>query len=373
MQQEEILSSYTEFFNSIKDFRKEKRVLYPLSEILFLILCAQLADFESLRDYELFFKVKQDFLRRFYPYKNGCPSISTIFRVLSVCNPKFFEGLIMEIANNKRSHGQVGKSVVAVDGKTHKGTPSLNGHLLHTVSLYSEADRLVFGQKTTETKGGEIAIAMTLFDMIPLSGQIITGDSAFCYQPVIESIIKNKADFIIQVKMNQPTLFAFIEQKFQTTTSESLTTDDRYSTKKVSVLIDFEKCQQQAKWLHVESLVKIESYNKKGKNTKVFYYISSLKESPATMARYIRSHWCIENDLHWFLDVVFKEDARVIWDRNFATNESIVRRLALSAIKKVQALAAAKLNKKHVAAKSLRKILMADEDLFQQAIYAAFN
>ncbi len=91
------------------------------------------------------------------------------------------------------------------------------------------------------------------------------------------------------------------------------------------------------------------------------------------MARYIRSHWCIENDLHWFLDVVFKEDARVIWDRNFATNESIVRRLALSAIKKVQALAAAKLNKKHVAAKSLRKILMADEDLFQQAIYAAFN
>jgi predicted transposase YbfD/YdcC len=115
------------------------------------------------------------------------------------------------------------------------------------------------------------------------------------------------------------------------------------------------------------------SYNKRKNTEESRYFISSLTTSAVKMAGYIKSHWGIENDLHWYLDVVFKEDARIIWNKNFAKNEGIVRRLALHSVKKIQSLAAIKLNLKHVAAKNLRKILMGDDELFERAINDAFN
>lgn len=373
MKNEEDLLTYVDFFASIKDFRDKKRTLYPLPEVLFLIFCAQLANFDSLRDYKLFFEIKKDFLRKFYPYKNGCPSINTILRILSICKPSFFEDLITEIANRQRNKTSVEKSIVAVDGKTHRGTPDPDGHLLHTVSLYSDADRLILGQTATETKGGEIAAALKLFEKIDISDQIITGDSAFCYHSIVCSVIKNKADYILQVKKNQPNLFSFIENKFNNNQSVVSETEDRYSKKKIHVMYDVNQYKELEKWQNIKSLVKIESRSKRTDRTENFYYVSSVTDAASKIATYIRAHWSIENDLHWFLDVVFKEDSRVILEKNFATNEGIVRRLALSGLKKIQALAVTKLNMKHVAIKSLRKLLMADDELFEEAIYAVFK
>lgn len=372
--EEESVIDYLQLLETIQDFRSSQNVEYPLSEVLFLILCAQLSDFGSLRDYELFFKAKQDFLRKFYPYKNGCPSISTMARVLWHVKPSHLEDLINQVATQKRQKilgESEEKGVLPLDGKVYKGVPRVNGQLLSTVSLYSQKDRLVIGQKTVEASGGELAVALELLETLDIKGQIITGDSAFCYQVATQCALKNKADFIFQVKGNQPTLKDFIEQRFKLFLGEPFITQDRLFTRKIYVLRDLESCEIPQKF-KAKSLIKIEVYNKKKKHNDTFYYISSLEESASQMANYIRSHWCIENDLHWFLDVVFKEDSRVIFNRNFALNEGVLRRMALAAIKKTQSFAAAKLNKKHVAAKSLRKLFMGDDELFQKAIYFCF-
>lgn len=329
-----------QYFAELSDPRVEGRREHLLEEILLMTIAAVLSGADSWNEIEDYGHAKQEWLASFLSLPSGIPSHDTFNRVFSLLDPAELEscflGWVSSIA--KLTAGEV----VAIDGKSLRGTRGGNKTLVHMVSAWANANNLVLGQQRVEEKSNEITAIPKLLKVLELSGTIVTIDAMGCQKSIAQQILDKQADYILAVKENQLHLLEDMRDSFKMLPPETVVTEldcghGRMETRRCSALGDLSLVEQAADWPALQSLVRIEAerYHKATGKTEreTRYYISSLRPEAARLNSAIRQHWGIENKLHWTLDVAFREDASRKRAGNAAQNFSRITRIALNLLK----------------------------------------
>lgn len=357
------LESLVSVFEGMVDFRIERHKKYGIGEILFATLSAVISGFTEWEEIEDFGEEKLEWLRNFYPYANGMPSHDTINRVISNMDTRHFENLFIEWATKDIVLGQ--GRVVNVDGKKVRGsankkeqqTSRANGgkSAIHLVEAWCAELQCCLGQYQTEDKSNEITAIPALIDLLDIKGCIVTIDAMGCQKAIAEQIVEKKADYVFGLKGNQSKVKEEVVGLFESAGTineeeqeaqkhlyeEAQKSDHGRIEKRVCRVLPASLLNQsiQQEWAAIGSIVEVTGY-RMNKSTQQFsmekrYYISSLKTDAESFNKIIRSHWSIENNLHWSLDVQFKEDQSRKRAKNAAANFGVILRFALNQLKKL--------------------------------------
>ena len=329
-------------FGSIEDPRSHINHLHNLVDILLIGIISVICGAETWKQMIEFANSKEEFLRKFLELPNGIPSEDTINRVFSSINSSQFETCFIDWVNSicNLSKGQV----IAIDGKTIRGAKSKGKKSpVHMVSAWANQNNLVLGQVRVNEKSNEITAIPELIDNLFIEGNIITIDAMGTQTDIADKIIESKADYILAVKENQPQLLEEIKDEFRfSRDSETDINVDighgRIETRVCSVISDFQFIKDNNKWNKLQQIIKIDSireFKNSGKQPEkaTRYYITSLVGTAVNHQKNIRSHWGVENKLHWTLDVAFSEDASRKRKNNAAQNYSILLKIALNLLR----------------------------------------
>lgn len=334
---------FTKFFLSLKDPRRTNKgnLQHSLSDMIFLVISAVISGAVDWTHIEIFGKNQINWLRKYAPFKNGIPSHDVLGSVFSsLDSAQFAECFINWISSiAKISKGEV----IAIDGKKIRGSYDSNEKksAIHMVSAFASENKLCLGQVETADKSNEITAIPKLLDLIVTNGSIITIDAMGCQKDIAEKIIDKKSDYILAVKENQKELLEQTEKmfsgNFNVQKDENVDVGHgRAEIRICHVVSDLKFFDVKDDWKGLKTIIKIESecYIKStGKvSNETRYYISSLKPDAKKINQAIRSHWSIENNLHWTLDVVFGEDASRKRKNNSAANFTILTKIAMALI-----------------------------------------
>jgi len=339
-------SCFIEYFSDIQDYRQEGKVHHLLTDILFISVAATLANADSWKQVEAFAIAREEWLRKFLTLPYGIPSHDTFERVNESIDPvqfsKCFAAWTQDIA--ERSSG----TIIAVDGKTCRGsfdnqTPK---KAIHIVNAWISSNSLILGQLKTSEKSNEITAIPELLDLLFVKDCIITIDAMGCQRDIAEKIIDKKADYVLAVKGNQPSLmqdivdwFDFAEQNdFKGFDCDNCKTIDkghgRIEKRKYYITEDIEWLAEKSDWKGLKSIGMAIRENFENNKTTIErrYYICSIKADAKVFAKAVRSHWGVEST-HWILDMVFKED-QSRERKNFGPeNKSLLNKIALNLLK----------------------------------------
>lgn len=327
------------FFKSLEEPRLDRCKLHSLEDIIFLTIAAVLSGADNFVEIEAFGNEKKEWLSKFLKLKNGIPSHDTIGRLFAAINSALFEQCFIAWMQSvvKLTAGQV----IAIDGKTLRGSssPTNNKKAIHMVSAFASANQVVLGQLACDEKSNEITAIPALLELIIVKGCIVTIDAMGCQTAIAKQIIKHGADYILAVKDNQKNLHKEIQDLFSLHRSEQFETTEkdhgRIETRKCSIVKNLKKMKTAKNWEQLKLIVRIESKREINGiiSEETRYYISSLDTTAQAMNANVRSHWCVENNLHWSLDVGFNEDANRTRTDNSAENLSVIRRVGLNLLK----------------------------------------
>jgi len=336
-----------ERLQTIPDPRRQgENLKHPLVDIIVLGFCGVLAgcdDFVEIADWG---NVNEGFFRSFLELPYGIPSHDTFTRVFALLQPATLQEVLLPWLLERR--GLPG-DWIHLDGKTLRQTRRRSQRLkaLHVVSAWAGQTGLTLGQVAVAAKSHEITVLPQLLEVLDLRAKIVTADAMGCQKAIAQTIVAGGGDYILAVKDNQPTLHAEIHAAFAQappprSAREYRTTETghgRHEHRAVRVLParGHLSAAQATAWLGVLSVVRVTRVvwcQAPGVgSTQVRYFLSSLRPNARRIASAIRGHWSIENGLHWVLDVVFREDARRIYDRTAAENVALLNRLALSLLR----------------------------------------
>ena len=333
--------AFLDFFTELEDPRLERHKLYPLNEILLTTLCAKICDAESWEDIQDFGEAKIEFLRKYLPYKNGVPSHDTFARVFSLLDPKQFKTCFVDWMRGLKFQLS---EVISIDGKTLRGSFDKGGNqkAIHMVSAFASNARLVLGQEKVSEKSNEITAIPKLLDALFIKGGIVTIDAMGCQKSIASKIREKKADYVLSLKGNHGDLHDDIKTYFDGARKEHLEEDKecdkghgRIEIRRCRVCRNIDWLMQKTEWKDLSCIVEMESERTQGgkETTEKRYYLSSLKTSAREIAKAIRSHWSIENSLHWVLDVTFNEDRSRIRKKNGPENMAIVKHTVLNLLR----------------------------------------
>jgi predicted transposase YbfD/YdcC len=336
-----------EQLQAIPDPRRQCRNLkHRLVDVLLIGFCGVLADCDDFVEIADWARHHEDFLRTFLELPNGTPAHDTLRRVFAAVQPAAVQGVLIPWLQQRQ--GLPG-DWVHIDGKALRGSRCTARGLgaLHLVSAWAGQQGLTLGQVAVDAKSNEITAIPLLLDLLDLRDKVVTIDAAGCQKDIAARVVAGGGDYVLAVKDNQPTLHAEVCQAFET----ALETDDprlrrhaaedtghgRHERRVVWVLPAGRHLPSRAAWVGLCSLVlvlRVVTCQASGaQTTEVHHYISSLRPSARRLAGAIRGHWGIENGLHWVLDVVFREDARRLYDRTAAENVGLLNRLATSLLR----------------------------------------
>lgn len=343
--------SVLEYLATIPDPRKERTRLHSLTDILVLSLCAVICGADGFVAIEEFGILKEEWLKTFLELPNGIPSHDTIGRVFALLNPKALEAVFRAWMKTvaELTHGEV----VAIDGKTLRRSfrKAGSGAFVHMVSAWATGNRVVLGQVKTEEKSNEITAIPELLGLLYLKGCIVTIDAMGCQKDIAAKIIDEGADYCLAVKDNQPTLRNDLVQAFSAadTNPAVLATMNYAETHdKGHGRVEVRRCwttsaagliSQPEQWKDLRSIALIQVDRTVGDKTSTEqrFFISSCSEFSAVKAlATVRAHWGIENQLHWVLDVAFREDDCRVRAGNAAENFAVLRHVALNLLKAVK-------------------------------------
>lgn len=328
-------------FENMKEPRRVSKgnFKHPLMEIFFLVVSAVVSGSDDWHSVVLFGKYKLDWLKKFFPYVNGIPSHDTIERLFSALCPQSFGTCFIDWASGQFQ--TIADEVIAIDGKRMRGSGTKLHPAIHMVSAFASKQRLTLGQLAVEEKSNEITAIPALLDLIDLKNGTVTIDAMGCQTAIAEKIISKDADYILAVKDNQMELNQQVRKMFEMNkgTEISETFDfghGRIETRNAEVITDLTFLDTKEKWAGLKSIIKIYTHRihkLSGKEeTETRYYISSSNMAVSKFNSAIRGHWAIENNLHWCLDVVFKEDSSKRRKGNSAVNFNLVAKIALKLI-----------------------------------------
>jgi predicted transposase YbfD/YdcC len=343
--------SLLEHFSSIKDNRQACKVMYPLGEVLLLVVCATMAACDDYDDIALWGNKHLDFLRRLQPYYFGIPCADWLRVVMNRISPDLFAACFLAFVA-ERLPDAVGQ--IAIDGKTSRRSHDRGRGqaALHLVSAYATTHTLVLGQRAVADKSNEITAIPLLLEELAvsgaLSGSLVSIDAMGCQSDIAETIVDLGGDYLLATKDNQKTAHAEIQLYFDAAPAdeiEALTEVEkghgRIETRRhlVSQRVDWisgrRRYPDEPRFKGLSTIAMIETRIETGAEVRVERrcYISSRVLTAKAFAEAARSHWGIENGLHWVLDVQFKEDQSRLRRGHGATNMAIVRHLALNLIR----------------------------------------
>jgi predicted transposase YbfD/YdcC len=300
-------TNFLDQFEVIEDPRTEKNLLYTISEILLVTFLAVICGAEGWKDVENYGKSKINYLRKYLEYQNGTPSDDTIRRFFRRINVENFKAIfykwIKSIANI------VDAKVIAIDGKSNRRSYDEDGNMLHVVSAFATAARVVLGQEKVADKSNEITAIPKLLELLDVKGHIITIDAMGCQYSIADKIVSKEGDYIFSLKGNQGNLHKGIKIYFDSQSSTkniSLCIDHgkghgRIETRECFVCTDVQWLQEKyPQWKTINSFIKINSTrefkNSKNNTQETRYYISSLKDTtPESVLKFVREHWGIES------------------------------------------------------------------------------
>lgn len=348
--------SLIDHFAALEDPRQSWKVLYPLPEVLLLVLSGTLAGAEDFVEVRRWGAVNQDFLRRFLPYAGGIPSHDTLNDVINAIDADLFAQCFGAWVEGLREAAPdaVGPEVVAIDGKTSRRTHDRGKERgpLHLVSAWASSQRLVLGQQACEAKSNEITAIPLLVERLALTGALVTTDAMGCQTKIAQAILDRGGDYLLAVKDNQPSLHGEVQRLFDdpgtTLHSECETVDGEHGRiearrHRISHDVDWlatdRRFPGEPRFPGLRAIARVEAEVERGGGDGAVtsrerrYYLSSLPLDARLFARAVRCHWHIENRLHWVLDVVFHEDLSRLRSGSGPQNMATVRHMALNLLR----------------------------------------
>ena len=328
--------------------RQSENLKHPLVDIIILGFCGVLAGCEDFVEIAEWAKVHEEFFRSFLELPHGIPAHDTFNRVFAMLKPVTLQEVLLPWLRERR--GFPGEWI-HLDGKALRRTRCEAKRLkaLQVVSAWAGQAGITLGQVAVDAKSNEITAMPQLLELLDLQDKIVTTDAMGCQKEIAQTIVEGGGDYILAVKDNQPTLHAEMQAAFATAatpparSSRLDATEDhghgREEQRTVQVLParGHLSSAQLAAWLGVRTIVMVTRVvwcEATGmESIEVRYFLSSLPPNARCIGAAIRGHWSIENGLHWVLDVVFREDARRVYDRTAAENVAFLNRLALSLLR----------------------------------------
>lgn len=346
----DITTKFQEYFTQIKDPRVERTRWHSLTDIITIAILAVIAGAQGWEDIEEYGLNKQEWLETFLELPFGVPSPDTFRRVVEKINPKEFEKCFRCWVQSLVE--KLGVEVVAIDGKTHRGSYDRESQLkaLHTVSAWSREHRFVLGQTKVSDKSNEITAIPALLEMLDISGCIVTIDAMGTQKTIAEKIIAADCDYVLSLKDNHPTLHQQVKNWFETAQSFGFKGVDVSRSQRIEKghhrienrqvytvpVSQIPALHEQDLWAGLTTVVMVvRSIQRWNKTTQeVQFYITSLASDANKIGRVIRQHWGIENSVHWTLDVTFNEDECRIRSLHSPQNFALLRRIALNALER---------------------------------------
>jgi len=338
-------------FSALSDPRQRNKVLYPLPEILLLLLAGTLAGGDDFVEIALWGRQHLDLLRRFLPYRNGTPSHDTIGAMVALIDPVSFRDAFTTWVEAFRAELEPsdGPDIIAVDGKTSRRTHdrAKGREPLHTLSAWACRERLVIGQQATATKANEAVTIPLLLERLQLKGALVTIDAAGATTKIAKTILAREADYLLALKANRPALLAETEALFadpHLPLAEVVTEEQSHGRRERRRAV---VCHD-ASWINptrwesdsvrfpgVAMVGMIESTVTRDSKTSCErrYYLCSTRLDPTSFGRAVRAHWSIENHLHWTLDVVFRDDLARLRTDNAPENMSVIKHMATNLLR----------------------------------------
>lgn len=340
--------SILDHFSALRDHREQWRVLYPLREVLLLVLCATLSGMEDFVEIRLWGQHRLDFLRRFLPFAHGIPAHDTLNDVINGLDPELFKTCFATWVEALRDEAP---DIIAIDGKTSRRSHarSKGRAPLHMVSAWASRQRLVLGQEAVDVKSNEITAIPLLLERLELTGALVTIDAIGTQAAIAETIVARGGDYLLALKGNRPALFAdvvafFADPPTDMTLSAHMTTDadhGRIEERRHSVchntqwLFSDRRYPDEPHFPHLAMIAMVENHvEREGrKSTERRYYLSSVKLDAQAFAAAVRAHWGIENRLHWVLDVVFHDDLTRLRTGSGPQNMAVVKHIAMNLVR----------------------------------------
>lgn len=333
--------------NQISDPRVQERSDHLQIDIIGITILAVLCGADDWVAVATFATARRDWLKQFFELPFGIPSHDTFGRVMGLIDPKEFSACLVNWTSALQS--VLNGRVIAIDGKTARGSASKKKgrRALHIVSAWATDAGLTLGQVAVEEKSNEITAIPELLDLLNVKGAVVTIDAMGMQKGIVEKVREKQADYVIGLKDNQPTLAADMRKladQGSETNFADLTTDVYSTTEKahggveqrdVRVIEIPHDSPHRKTWkdLRTLAIVITRSERNGSEHYDTRMYLSSLPPDARLLSHAIRSHWGIENSLHWTMDVTFREDHHRLLDRNGVQNLSAIRRLAVSILR----------------------------------------
>jgi len=353
--------SISKHFQGITDPRRDNK-RHSLMDIITIAICAVICNADSFEDIAEFGKAKYQWLKEFLELPHGIPSADTFERVFARIDPDEFKNSFIRWVQAicELTKG----TIVSVDGKTvRRSHDKSNGKsAIHMVSAWACANGIVLGQRKTDEKSNEITAIPELLKLLEIKGCIVTIDAMGCQKHIAEVIIDKGADYVFSLKGNQGRLQNGVELFFQEQRKENFkdvsfdyheTVDGghgKVEIRRYFTTSDIGWLQGKEDWKSLKTICMVERERHFGDRVEqeTSYYIGSIGSNAERFGHAVRSHWGIENSLHWVLDVTFREDESRIRKDNAPENFAVLRHIALNMIKRESTL------KKSIKSKRLR-------------------
>ena len=343
-------------FESLTDPRRPfGNLRHDLIDIVVIALCGTICCCETWDDMEDFAHERHEWLSQYLSLPNGIPGHDTIARVISSLDSTAFlkclQQWIESLGVNLKGRG------IHIDGKTARRSFDSQSNLkaLHTVSAWVDELNICLGQVATDEKSNEITAVPALLELLEIKGGVVTLDAMNCQQKTVEQIIEQKADYVITVKGNQPTLHDAIRQRFlddfEADERDPSVRSHRRETRSrgrlgeqvVTVAPVPAAIRKTGKWKGIKSIGMVyrsreAAYPERPRSIPssehITYFISSLKPTASLIAKYLHRHWTVENSLHWTLDVTFTEDHSRVRKGTAPAILGALRRFVISLLKR---------------------------------------
>jgi predicted transposase YbfD/YdcC len=361
------LSILLEHFSTIDDPRDVRRIMHPLAEVLFLVVCGTIADCDDYDDIAAWGEAHLDFLRLHQPYAHGVPGGRWLTILMNRINPALFQSAFTAWV---RDTWPDRPEFIAIDGKTSRRSHdrSAGEAPLHLVSAFATTSRLVLGQEAVADKSNEqTAIPVLLARLADggrLRGALVSIDAIATNRTIAGAVRQAGADYLLAVKANQPSLRADIKACFDDAPAGSVDTftehdkgHGRIEQRDIDVIREVDwlsgdrRFPGELRLPDAASIIRVRARIQRGQamHTETRYYISSARLGAEQAGQAVRGHWGIENRLHWVLDVTFNEDQSRLRKGFGARNMAVVRHFALNLVRSATDKRSIKLRRKAAA------------------------
>lgn len=337
--------SLIDHFAALKDPRQAWKVVYPLPEIMLLVLCATLAAAEDFVEIRRWGREKLPFLRTLLPFAHGIPSHDTLNDVMNALDPALFAACFGAWVESLR---EAAPDIVAMDGKSSRRARRGSRHPLHVVSAWASRQRLVLGQEAVDEKANEIVAIPLLLERLQLAGALVTLDAMGTQTKIAQTILNKGADYLLALKDNWPVLAGDVRLFFANPGSARIathvTTDGDHGRievrrhavcHEVDWLLSDRRYPGEPRFPGLKAIAMVEAEVERNGKTAIErrYFLSSLALEAEFFARAVRAHWGIENRLHWVLDVVFHDDLMRLRTDHGPQNMATIKHMAMNLLR----------------------------------------